>query len=142
MYGSNKSIILPSGEVIFGQETVIPDGHFKWYEVTSNQTRIPKNIAIEGRIYKTAHELEKVRRILGNKPILIHSWYRDETANMRVPGAAHNSRHLFGDGVDFSCSHLSPKQIYAELNKWHQNGGLAVYLKHVHIDWRGTKARW
>ncbi len=142
MFANGKSIILPSGEVVFGDETIIPDGHFQWKEVTHNQTRIPKNISIEGRIYKTAHELEKIRKILGNKPIKITSWYRDKIANDKTPGAASASRHLYGDGVDFCCFHMSPREIYAELDKWHKTGGLAVYKTHVHIDFRGVRARW
>lgn len=142
MYANDKSIVLPSGEVVFGSETIIPDGNFQWKEATHNLTRIPKNISIEGNIYKAAHEIEKVRKILGNEPIIIESWLRDWAANSKIPGAASSSRHLFGDGIDFRCLHLSPKQIYVALEKWHLKGGLAVYKSHVHIDWRGVKARW
>ena len=138
----NKSITLPSGEVVFGSETIIPDGHFNWNEATFNLKRIPSDISIEGNIYRIAHELEKMRTILGRKPIIIHSWYRDRFANSNLVNAASNSRHLHGDAVDFSCSHISLENAYIILDSWHQKGGLSLYKKHIHIDWRGKKARW
>ena len=142
MSANNKSITLPSGEVVFGEENICPDGHFIWNEALNGLTRVPPNITVEGRIYKTAFELEKVRRILGGEPLIITSWYRDRAANDKIPNSAPNSRHLFGDGVDFKCSHISPRQIYRALDSWHQKGGLAVYQYHVHIDWRGFRSRW
>lgn len=142
MYANNKSIVLPSGEIVFARDPIIPDCHFYWSEATHSLTRIPKNIVIEGNIYKAACEMEKIRKILGNFPLQIHSWYRNEAANKQTPKSATNSRHLHGDGIDFSCKLLSPDVIFNKLNSQHIHGGLAKYKTHIHIDFRGRKARW
>ena len=136
-----KSAILPSGDKVFSYESIIPDGHFIWNEATKGLSRVPTSIAIEKRIFETAHEMEKIRQWLGDKPIFVNSWYRDFTAN-RLAGGAKDSRHLYGDALDFSCSHLSPKEIFSLLNHRHQKGGLSVYKTHVHIDFRGYCCRW
>ena len=138
----DRSIALPSGEVVFGLETIIPDGHFNWNEATFGLKRVPPNLTIEGNIYRIAHELEKMRIILGKKPIIIHSWYRTKDANSNLPNSASDSRHLYGDAVDFSCSHMSLRNAYLILESWHQKGGLSLYKTHIHIDWRGKKVRW
>lgn len=135
------SIELPSGEVVFGFQPIIKNGNFTWNEATKNLTRKPHSLAVERRIITTAREMQKIRMMLDNYPLKIHSWYRPETENSRV-GGSKNSRHLFGDGVDFSCKQLRPMSIYLILNNLHTKGGLKAYNSFVHIDWRGYFARW
>jgi len=142
MYANNRTLTLPSGEVVWGGQQIIPDGHFFWGEALHSLTRIPANIAIESRIVRTAYSLERVRELLGGKPMLIHSWYRDRATNERLGVAAKDSRHLYGDAIDFSCRHISLRDIYSLLSKLHQSGGLALYPAHIHLDFRGVKARW
>jgi len=48
----------------------------------------------------TATELEKVRRILGNQPLHIDSWYRSPEVNQAV-GSKLTSQHILGQAVDF-----------------------------------------
>lgn len=57
------------------------------------------------RIMETALQMEQVRSILGDKPILINSWYRSPQVNKAVGGVP-TSAHLRGDAVDFNCSHF------------------------------------
>lgn len=51
---------------------------------------------------KLGEQMELVRAVLGNKPILISSGYRSPQLNAVVGGAAH-SAHLKGLACDFTC---------------------------------------
>lgn len=50
----------------------------------------------------TATNLEKVRKLLGNKPIIITSGYRNPELNKAVGGVP-NSDHALGFAADFVC---------------------------------------
>src|SRR5882672_5064727 len=47
-------------------------------------------------------KLEEVRKVLGNRPILINSGYRSPKLNKAIKGAA-KSAHMSGYAVDFIC---------------------------------------
>jgi len=49
-----------------------------------------------------ATSMEAIRNILGDKPIIVHSWYRCPTVNL-LAGGAPKSAHLTGRAIDFSC---------------------------------------
>lgn len=116
--------------------------HFYWYEAIKPNDIFPNDSEIIENIVDTASQLEQYRTYLGNRAIIITSWYRNPQRNKRVKGAK-NSRHLYGDAVDFYCLHLSTFQIYELLDKYHgDKGGLGLYKQHVHIDFRGHRARW
>lgn len=116
--------------------------HFTWTEATKKGKLQPINKTIHKNICTTASYLERIRAILGNKPIIISSWYRTHKYNNQI-GGAKNSQHLLGLAVDFHCKHLSPDEIYDILDTWHDdNGGLGRYPNHIHIDLRGIKTRW
>lgn len=135
------TIKLPSGEYVQPFELILPDGHFTWAEATKQGSRIPVDIKVEKRIYEAAKMMELVRYELGSYPLYITSWYRPKDVNRKVGGVS-NSRHIFGDGVDFFCNHLSPYTVFKKLDKIWDKGGLHAYKKFVHIDKRGFKARW
>lgn len=137
----SELITLPSGEIVQTYELVLPDGHFTWSEVTKNGARIPNTIEVEKRIYEAAKMMEWVRYELGSYPLYVTSWFRPDDVNRRVGGVS-NSRHIFGDGVDFRCNHLNPNVIYKKLKDSWSDGGLHAYKSFVHIDKRGYKARW
>ena len=127
--------------------------HFNWGEATKKLSRVPENLVIDGRTVCSAEAIERniislarymdsVRAYLGNRPIIVTSWYRTLSENKRC-GGAKNSQHLYGLAVDFKSNYLSPAEIYRKLDKWHGNkGGLSAYYKFVHLDLRGYKARW
>lgn len=50
----------------------------------------------------TALEMEFIRRILGDNPIKINSWYRSAPVNKAV-GSSDRSQHRLGEAVDFKC---------------------------------------
>ena len=78
--------------------------HFSLKEMTVTSTglpNIPQGKQLENLIY-TARQMELVRQILGNKPIIINSAYRSEAVN-RAVGGVPTSAHAHGFGVDFVC---------------------------------------
>ncbi len=86
--------------------------------------------------------LDTIRRVLGDKPMRITSWYRSPNYNKMIGGAT-RSQHLTGKAVDFSINHLSLPKAYQILDDFHgDKGGLGLYPGHLHIDLRGQKARW
>jgi Uncharacterized protein conserved in bacteria len=84
--------------------------------------------------------LQTIRDKVG-KPVIVTSGYRCEVHNRRVGGAA-NSQHLYGKAADIYIPGLTIPQLAAVAEKYFQDGGLGVYPGHVHVDVRGTKARW
>jgi hypothetical protein len=134
---------LPSGKLVYPSTKMTK--HFTWSEATKSCSRVPESLALENNIINTAVNLEKIRTLLGNKPLFINSWYRPKSVNDKIKGAAKNSIHLTGLAVDFRCSHLTTTQIYNILDPIHE-GGLGLYGGFCHIDYRNwldkPKARW
>jgi zinc D-Ala-D-Ala carboxypeptidase len=54
------------------------------------------------RLKRTAAQMEKIRTILGNKPIQVTSGYRGPELNAAVGGVS-NSHHAQAHAVDFHC---------------------------------------
>ena len=87
--------------------------------------------------------LDKIRENYG-APIVVTSGYRSEAHNKAV-GGVKNSYHTQGLAADIKPlvedSDRLPelKRIADELNP---NGGVGFYSSFVHVDTRGTRARW
>ncbi len=111
--------------------------HFTWRELTKGGTRIPVDSTITLRIVKLCKYMDGVRSFLGDKPITINSGYRDPKSNKAVKGAS-NSRHLYGDAVDFWVEGMDVEETFQRLKKYHRKGGLAVGKGFVHLDLRPT----
>lgn len=82
--------------------------HFSWYEATYSSTAAalgisnePTSAASKG-ILKAAISMEEVRKVLGDNPVLISSWFRNPQVNAAVGGSPFSS-HLTGLAVDFTC---------------------------------------
>jgi hypothetical protein len=91
----------------------------------------------------------------------VHSGFRAPVYNRRVPRAANDSRHQYGDAADVTIdangdgrftaadSRLTARAVEA-VERQHPDlvGGLGLYTSrryrtpYVHIDARGTRARW
>jgi len=91
--------------------------HFHLSEFTTSQEagrrRIDNTPSAEilQNLRETAKAMEKVRALLGNKPILISSGYRSLALNTAVGGSA-SSAHIRGEAVDFICPGFgSPLEI-------------------------------
>jgi len=121
---------------------IIYGGNFTWSEATHGGSRMPENAGVVYGIIRITKAMEEVRKIFGNKPITVNSWYRDPRTNAAVGGAS-RSRHMSGDAVDFVVPGTHPYDVYARLNGWWGGrGGLASATVFTHIDARGYRARW
>jgi hypothetical protein len=121
-------------------------GNFTWAEAlhfnASGGYRRPANSGVVYGILRVTDAMEEIRRMYGNKPIQINSWYRDPATNAAVGGAS-QSRHLSGDAVDFVVPGVSCFSVYSRLDGWWgSRGGLASSSVFTHIDVRGYRARW
>lgn len=107
--------------------------HFTLEEFTDSQTAARKGIPNVPRadsqerknIQRTAEVMEKVRTLLGGKPILISSGYRSPKVNAAV-GGSKSSAHMSGLAVDFSCPGFgTPRAICKKLEP---------HMKELQID--------
>ncbi|MGL5182464.1 D-Ala-D-Ala carboxypeptidase family metallohydrolase [Herbaspirillum huttiense] len=82
--------------------------HFSLAEMTISETAARKGIdntpspAIIKNLTRTAQLLERVRVLLGSKPILVSSGYRSPALNAAV-GGSKTSAHMQGLAADFIC---------------------------------------
>lgn len=82
--------------------------HFTLAEATKSATADARGISNQpneqelAAIRDTAQRMEQVRSLLGGKPILINSWFRNPAVNAAV-GGSKTSDHMSGRSVDFSC---------------------------------------
>lgn len=77
--------------------------------------------------------MQDLRNQLGG--IKVNSGYRSPAYNQSV-GGANSSRHMFGDGFDWTGTNVSLTK--AENACGANDGFLVEYTTHVHCDWRGT----
>lgn len=138
-----KAIRMPGfGGLYYLNNPIVAGGSFTWGEATHGGSRIPADASVVYGMIRIAKHLEEIRKMFGNRPISINSWYRDPATNRRV-GGARFSRHLNGDAVDFNIQGYHPSSVYAKLNSWWgTKGGLASSSVFTHIDARGYRARW
>lgn len=95
--------------------------NFTLDEFTNSQQAVRANIdnsptaEILEQLYRTAYDMELVRKELGEKPILISSAYRCIELN-RLVGSKDTSQHVRGQAVDFTCPAFgTPKEIVERL---------------------------
>lgn len=93
-------------------------------------------------LYYTAAQMERVRRVLGNRPIIVSSWYRNPVVNRAVGGVS-NSSHALGLAVDFTCRGLSVLDTSRALVASNINFDQLIYEYHrwVHIGFSRTSPR-
>lgn len=80
--------------------------------------------------------LETIRKVIGNKPIIINSGYRCEQHNASLPNSSPTSQHMIGRAADIRVNGMSSLALYNACKgvMWH--GGLGLYNNHVHVDVR------
>jgi uncharacterized protein YcbK (DUF882 family) len=125
------------------------------------QERWPRYVALDPRILD---KVELVLRYLGSRdhdiPMDVHSGFRTPFYNLRVPRAASDSRHQYGDAADLAIdadgdgrvSYLDGIAVahavdMVERDHPELTGGLGIYgnrggAAYVHIDVRGARKRW
>jgi zinc D-Ala-D-Ala carboxypeptidase len=91
--------------------------HFSLDELTASQTAVRRGIdngptpAVLGNLRTVAGQMERVRDLLGGRPVNVSSGYRSPALNKAVGGAA-GSAHVTGWAVDFTCrSFGSPLEV-------------------------------
>jgi zinc D-Ala-D-Ala carboxypeptidase len=111
--------------------------HFTLDELLRNsgEHAAPDHVVVNAR--HTAAVLEQVRRQLGDVPVIPSSWYRPPAKNADTLGAARNSAHLSGYGVDFNVPGMTPREVLAALAP-HVRGMAVDQLiderDHVHLS--------
>lgn len=91
--------------------------NFYLSELTVSETAARRGIdntpdpLVMSSLFKTAALLEEVRKVLGNKPILVSSGYRGQKLNHAIGGST-NSDHMRGEAADFRCpAYGSPLEV-------------------------------
>jgi hypothetical protein len=86
--------------------TVQLTAHLTLEEVTASATATAKklpnrpNLTVLGNLMRLADAFERIRAVLGGKPITIHSGFRAEAVNKAVGGVV-GSYHTLGLALDF-----------------------------------------
>src|SRR5579862_4247029 len=155
----------PKGFVeVLATDTDLPvSRHFRLADFLTHdgQETWPRYVALDTRI---VDKVELVLRYLGSHdhdiPVDMHSGFRTPLYNLRVPRAASDSRHQYGDAVDVwidvdgdgratYMDALAVANAVEMVERDHPElvGGLGVYgsrgtAAYVHIDVRGERKRW
>ena len=83
---------------------------------------------------------ELVRNLNGSNPLTPNSACRCKPHNNFV-GGGQKSQHLLGKAADLPVD--NPKEIYDKLcERFPSQYGFGLYESFIHVDSRGTKARW
>lgn len=95
--------------------------HFSWAELTHSDTAISAGLdntptpEAEANLQRLVGVLEKVRTLLGDKPMVISSGYRSPAVNIACSGAT-NSAHVQGLAADWVCPDFgTPLEICCHL---------------------------
>lgn len=106
----------------------------------SGAATLPAELVPEARAH--ANALERVRALLGNRPIVPTSWYRVPDRNASVGGKS-NSHHLRARATDFKVSGMTPHEVMIALAGPASDGAPAravgvdvavEYAGHVHVS--------
>jgi zinc D-Ala-D-Ala carboxypeptidase len=125
--------------------------HFTLEELTMSQTAERKGISnkptatVLTNLQRTAETLEKVRVILGEKPIHISSGYRSPKLNTAI-GGAKNSAHQYGLAIDFSCTDFGTplaicKKLEPHMKALEIDQLIHEYKTWVHLGLRNDEPR-
>jgi hypothetical protein len=91
--------------------------NFTLEELTHSQTAVRRgikneaNAVIRNNLTITAANMEAVRKLLGDNPILVSSGFRNLEVNRAIGGST-RSAHMEGWAIDFTCPRFgTPQQI-------------------------------
>lgn len=103
-------------------------------------------VQVLAKVKELVIQLEVIRKIVGNKKMIIVSGYRCASHNNTVGGARH-SQHMLGNAADFYVDGLSVSATQKFVLNALAVGtlppsGLGCYATFTHYDNRGYNARW
>ena len=87
--------------------------HFTLAELTVTDHRTLDNTpdaAALANLQRLAEFLERVREVLGGKPVMVNSAYRSKAVNDAV-GSSDRSQHRLGLAADFRVPGMSPQEV-------------------------------
>ena len=90
--------------------------HFSLEELTHSDVAVRNgwdntpDEAAQANLVRLAEFLERVKRLLGDKPIMINSAYRSKQVNDAV-GSKDSSQHRFGCAADIRVPGMTPDQV-------------------------------
>jgi hypothetical protein len=80
---------------------VTPGGHFTWHECECHSTPpVPVPPEYQDNARAVCRELERIRRVCGNKELTVTRIYSTKAHNDSIPGAAKASQHLTANAAD------------------------------------------
>lgn len=91
--------------------------HFTWEEAARSQTATKRGIdnslpsGLRVNVQRVADEMERVRKLLGDMPLKINSWYRCPELNKAIGGSP-KSAHMKGLAVDFEPLHMTNAEAF------------------------------
>lgn len=124
--------------------------HFSFAEVTQNCGRGANGYTggavspaeVRENLLRGMWRAEALRHQLGDRPIRVTSGFRDRTCNASVDGAS-NSRHLYGDALDFGAGAHSLCTLAQGARSAGFQGiygpGFPAHNDHVHVS---ASERW
>lgn len=119
--------------------------HFKVSEFRDWHTGKLPPAYMDRQLAKLCREvLEPLRKVFGI--CHVHSGYRDQLTNFEVGGVEH-SFHVYtarrrAPAADVSFARGTPQEWARAADRLLPDGGLGVYPTHIHVDQRGSRARW
>lgn len=120
--------------------TITGTKHFSLREIM--EASAPATLAqlsrVEPNIRRTLDGMERVRVLLGNRPITLESFFRTQADNDRLPNASRTSDHMQGLAVDFSVQGMTPEAVMQTLYPHLKGLGIDQiirYRTHVHIGY-------
>lgn len=116
-----------------------PSDYLSWKELDCRDgTPYPTKFITDGTVFKLAHTFDNIRKLIGNKPLIINSGYRSLSYNTTVGGSP-GSQHLLGRALDIQSNVMSSVILYDIIFR---NSialgvrGLGLYHTFVHFDIR------
>lgn len=91
---------------------------------------------VEPNIRRTLDRMERIRALLGNRPITLTSFFRTGEENATLPNASRTSDHMNGLAVDFRVKGLTPEAVMMHLHPHLKALGVDQIIRygtHVHV---------
>lgn len=136
-----KDYPVPGFEDIKMGDPIFEGCQYTWEDALSGSAGImePDSEDVLDNVMKIAQVINQFTEDMGKGKWTITSWYRNAAHNATVGGAS-QSQHLSGNAVDFYFDGFM--DLYNKLEPDWESGLAYMAGSFVHLDLRGTHARW